>query len=240
MSKTTHIICILDRSTSMGGQQEEVIRNFNKFLEEQQSIEGKAKLTLALFDTNYELVYDRVKLSEAKPLNKETFRIQGCTAMNDAIGKTLTKMLDKEKAIVLIHTDGYENSSQKYSAEHVKEMVDSLKKKWEFIFVGGGIDARATADTFGIRKAAAVSNTLYGTENTYANFSNTTTAYRSGGLIASANVNLVEDGNFAEDDNINWDTIAAGTDASSDTVTTTDASDKLKDLDIDTLFDNQK
>lgn len=199
MSKTTHIICILDRSTSMGGLQDEVIRNFNKFLEEQQSIEGKAKLTLALFDTEYELVYDKVKLSEVKPLNRETFKIQGCTAMNDAIGKTLTKMLDKEKAIVLIHTDGEENSSREYSAGHIKEMVDSLKKKWEFIFVAGDLDAKKYADTYGIRKAAAVSNTLYGTANTYANFSSTTTAYRSGGLVASNAVNLVEDGNFAGD-----------------------------------------
>jgi len=198
MSKTTHIICILDRSTSMRGLQDEVIRNFNKFLEEQQSIEGKAKMTLVLFDTGYEMVYDRVKLANIKPLNRETFNIQGCTAMNDAIGKTLTKMLDKEKAIVLIHTDGDENSSTEYTASHIKEMVDSLKKKWEFIFVAGDLNAQAISANLGIMRSANVSNTLAGTQNTYANFSNTTTAYRDGGLIASASVNLAEDGNFAD------------------------------------------
>lgn len=200
MSNTTHIICILDRSTSMGPHQDEVIRNFNRFLEEQQSVEGKAKMTVALFDTGYELLYDRVKLSKVKPLNRETFQIQGCTAMNDAIGKTLVKLLDKEKAIVLIHTDGEENSSTHYTASHVKEMVDSLKKKWEFIFVAGDLNAQEVGSNLGFMRNANVSNTKYGITNTYANFSNTTTAYRTGGLVASANVNLVEDGYFANED----------------------------------------
>ena len=198
MAKTTHIICILDRSTSMRGQQDEVIRNFNKFLEEQQSMDGKAKLTVALFDTAYELLYDKVNLQKAKPLNRETFNIQGATAMNDAIGKTLSRMINKKKAIVLIHTDGEENSSGEYSQGAVKELVDTLKKKWEFIFVGGDINAKQTGCNLGIMRTANVSNTVYGTQNTYANFSNTTSAYRKGGLVASASVDLVEDGSFAD------------------------------------------
>ena len=203
MSKTTHIICILDRSTSMGRLQDEVITNFNKFLEEQQGLEGKAKMTLVLFDSGYEMVYDKVKLANIKPLNRDTFKIQGCTAMNDAIGKTLTKMKKKKKAIVLIHTDGEENSSTQYNGSHIKEMVDSLKKKWEFIFVAGDLNAKEISASLGIMRSANVSNTVYGTQNTYANFSNTTSAYRSGGLVASSAVNMVEDGNFAKDTTAN-------------------------------------
>ena len=200
MAKTTHIICILDRSTSMRRQQDEVIRNFNQFLEEQQSVEGKAKLTLALFDTEYELLYDKVDIQAARPLNRETFHIQGATAMNDAIGKTLSRLINKKRGIVLIHTDGDENSSQEYSAGAVKELVDTLKKKWEFIFVGGNINARQTGANLGIMRTANVSNTAYGTANTYQNFCATTSAYRDGGLAASAKVGLVEDGAFADGD----------------------------------------
>jgi hypothetical protein len=186
----------------MGGQQDEVIRNFNKFLEEQQSVDGKAKLTLALFDTSYSLVYDKINLQDAKPLNRETFCIQGATAMNDAIGKTLSRMINKKKAIVLIHTDGEENSSREYSQGAVKELVETLKKKWEFIFVGGDINAKQTGSNLGILRTANVSNTVFGTQNTYANFSNTTSAYRKGGLVASASVNLVEDGKFSDTGNL--------------------------------------
>jgi hypothetical protein len=182
----------------MFAQQDEVIRNFNKFLEEQQAIEGKAKLTLALFDSGYELVYDKVDLRYARPLNRDTFKIQGSTAMNDAIGKTLSRLVNKKKAIVLIHTDGEENSSREYSQGAVKELVDTLKKKWEFIFVGGDINARHTGSNLGIVRTAAVTNDCFGTENTYANFCSTTSAYRSGGLAASAKVGLVENGKYAD------------------------------------------
>ena len=50
----------------------------------------------------------------------------------------------------------------------------------------------------GIARTANVSNSVFGTQNTYANFSNTTTAYRAGGLVESASVNLVEDGQFVD------------------------------------------
>lgn len=242
MSNVTEIICILDRSGSMSGQANEVINNFNAFLKEQQSIDGEANLTLVLFDDQYELVYDSLNLKEVPPLTEGTYFTRGMTAMNDAIGQTLNKKQRNDKAIVLIHTDGWENASKEYTAATVKTLVDKLKKKWEFIFVGGDLDAKQVGSNLGIMRNASVTNTSFGTANTYANFSNTTTAYRSGGLVASANVNLVEDGQFADGDNVDWNSITGGTsDASGTTITTTsDASEPLKDLGIDKLFNNQE
>lgn len=229
MSNVTEIICILDRSGSMSGQANQVINNFNSFLKEQQSIEGDANLTLILFDDQYETVYNSLNLKEVPPLTEGTYFTRGMTAMNDAIGKTLNEKQRNEKAIVLIHTDGYENASKEYTQATVKTLVDKLKKKWEFIFVGGDLDAQQIGSSMGIMRNASVTNTDWGTANTYANFSNTTTAYRSGGLVASAAVNLVEDGDFA----------STGDVTDSVTTTTSDASDKLENLGIDELFKNQ-
>jgi hypothetical protein len=200
MAKTTHIICILDRSGSMSRQADEVISNFNTFLKEQQSLEGKAKLTLVLFDDEYDVVYDQLNIKKVPPLTSGTYFTRGMTAMNDAIGKTLNTLQRKKKAIVLVHTDGYENASQEYTYATVKTLVDKLKKKWEFIFVGGDINAREMGSNLGIVRTANVSNSAYGTQNTYANFSATTSAYRDGGLAASAAVNLVEDGQYVDGD----------------------------------------
>jgi len=198
MSEVTEIICILDRSGSMSNQASEVISNFNKFLIEQKSIEGKANLTLVLFDDEYDMVYDSLDLSEVPPLTEGTYFTRGMTAMNDGIGRTLNKKQRNEKAIVLIHTDGWENASQEYTYATVKTLVDKLKKKWEFIFVGGDINAKEMSANLGILRSANVSNTSFGTSNTYDNFSNTTSAYRVGGLEASTKVAMVEDGGFAE------------------------------------------
>ncbi len=225
MSKATEIICILDRSGSMGGQVEQVISNFNKFLEEQKALEGKANLTLVLFDDLIEVVYESKKLKKVPPLTTGTYFTRGMTAMNDAIGQTLNQLQRKKKAIVLIHTDGYENASKEYTADTVKTLVDKLKKKWEFIFVGGDLDSANIGGNLGIVRTASVSNSAFGTQNTYQNFSNTTAAYRTGGLAKSAMVSMVEDGSFAGDTSAVPET---------DKITT---GINLGDLDINTLDD---
>jgi uncharacterized protein YegL len=179
MSKTTHIICILDRSGSMSTLTESVISNFNTFLEEQKSVEGKAKLTLVLFDDRYEVVYDEVKLKDVKPLTTDTYFTRGMTAMNDAIGRTVSSKINKKKAIVLIHTDGFENASTEYSAKAVKELVDKQKEKWEFIFVGADIDAETVGNDLGITKTIKTSKSVNDLQDSYSVFSYTTAAYRS-------------------------------------------------------------
>ena len=180
MSKTTHIIAILDRSGSMAMMANEVIGNFNGFLKEQQSVEGKAKLTLVLFDDQYEVVYDKVDLQAAKPITAETYFTRGMTAMNDAVGKTLSRMRDKKNAIVLINTDGYENASKEYDQKAVKALVDQLKDKWEFIFVGADIDAAQIGGSLGIANTMQVKNDAVGVARAYDTMNFAATSYRSG------------------------------------------------------------
>ena len=219
--ETTEIICILDRSGSMSNQAGNVISNFNKFLKEQQELEGEANLTLVLFDDQYEMVYDSLNLKEVPPLTTGTYFKRGMTAMNEAIGQTLNTMQRNEKAIVLVNTDGYQNASKEYTNATVKTLVDNLKKKWEFIFAGGDIDAKSIGADLGIMRSANVSNTVIGTQNTYANFASTTSAYRTGGLTASAAVNLSEDGKFADDGAIKVTGEAIDLSNLSSTITTT-------------------
>jgi len=185
MAKTTHIICILDRSGSMSMQAPEVITNFNNFLKEQKSVEGKAKLSLVLFDDHYEIVHDKVNIKDVPKLTSDVYYTRGMTAMNDAIGRTLSRLEDKKNAIVMIHTDGYENASKEWTYDTVKQKVKQLKKKWEFIFVGGDIDAKQVGNNLGIMNTMQVTNDSIGNAHSYAMFANTTTAYRSGGVEAS-------------------------------------------------------
>jgi len=184
MSKTTHIICILDRSGSMGRMTEEVISNFNNFISEQKELEGKAKLTLVIFDDKYELIYDEANLQKTRPLTSEQFYARGMTAMNDAIGRTLTNKMNKKRAIVLIHTDGQENASTEYSSHAVKNLVDNKKGKWEFIFAGANIDARSTGMNYGFNNNVQTSITRKGLHDSYQVFNATTACYRAGNDVS--------------------------------------------------------
>lgn len=180
--KTTHIICVLDRSGSMSGMTGEVIKNFNCFLEEQQALEGKAKLTLVIFDTEYDVLYDEVDIQKAKPLTSKLYFARGGTAMNDAIGRVLSDKQNKKKAIVMIHTDGHENASREFSAKQIKKLVKGLKKKWEFIFVGAGIDAMTKNKDYGFTRTLNANNNSRSYANQYDMMNATTAVYRSHGL----------------------------------------------------------
>ena len=61
------------------------------------------------------------------------------------------------KVIVLILTDGYENSSREYTKSKVKEMVEHQRSvyRWEFVYLGANVDAFAEAGSMGMSLDAA-------------------------------------------------------------------------------------
>lgn len=158
----TELVFILDKSGSMAGLESDTIGGFNRMLKKQQEEAGEAILTTVLFDDQYEILHDRINIKEIKPITDKQYRIGGCTALLDAIGKTIQKIanaqqntaedLRADKVMFIITTDGLENASSEYSFRQIKQMVERQQEKfgWEFIFLGANIDAIATAARFGI------------------------------------------------------------------------------------------
>lgn len=179
----THIVAILDRSGSMGGKEREVVNAFNNFVEEQKKIPGKATLTLILFDDKYEVPIKKVKLKKAPALTEKQYYVRGMTALNDAVGKSIS-MFDKEKkVIVLIQTDGMENASQEWKTEKLKDEIQRRQKDgWEFVFIGAGIDAFAAGSMIGIdpNQIQNVTNDAEGIAVGAAMSSTYTSNYRTG------------------------------------------------------------
>lgn len=154
----TEIICILDRSGSMGSMLNETIEGFNSFIDEQKAVKGKAKVTLVQFDNKYEVIYSGVKLKNVPVLDTNTFKPRGMTALLDAIGKTLTEQKERitnekwaDKVIVVILTDGHENASQEFKTDTVKKLTkDAQDEGWSFVYLGANQDAIVAAQQFGI------------------------------------------------------------------------------------------
>ena len=83
-------------------------------------------------------------------LTREQYYADGCTALLDAIGRTITS-LDNEvagKVLFVITTDGLENSSRHFTKDQVKHLIET--HDWEFLFIGAGIDSYHEAYTLGI------------------------------------------------------------------------------------------
>jgi hypothetical protein len=178
---------------------DDAIGGFNKFLEEQQKLDGKANMTLAQFDNIYEMLYNGVDIKDVKPYTKETYIPRGMTALYDAVGKTITdvharlmKVSETErtkKVLMMILTDGHENASREYSMDSVKKLVDSRKSDgWEFVFIGAGLD-KFDVTSIGTSIGVNASNTLSfdrssrGMAVMYNSMSKMSASYRSSGDI---------------------------------------------------------
>jgi len=167
-TKRTELVFILDRSGSMAGLESDTIGGFNSLLHKQKTEPGEATVTTVLFDTEYDLLHDRIDIKGIESITSKDYYVRGSTALLDAIGKTVNKIdnvqkhtganAKADKVLIVIITDGLENSSKEYSAKQVRELVEQQKNefKWEFLFLGANIDAIATAGKFGIGADRAV------------------------------------------------------------------------------------
>jgi uncharacterized protein YegL len=164
----TEIVAILDKSGSMETLTHDTIGGYNAFIKEQKEIPGEAVLSTILFSTGPEVVlHNRVNISKVKPITEKEYKAGGGTALLDAMGRAINHIgmvLDHtpeeerpSKVIFFIITDGEENSSEEYSYQKIKEMVELQRNtySWEFLFMGANIDAFSAAESMGIRQDRA-------------------------------------------------------------------------------------
>ena len=164
----TELVFILDRSGSMSGLEADTIGGFNAMIEKQRKEDGECYVSTVLFDNCSEVLHDRIKLSEIKPMTDRDYTVRGCTALVDAIGGAIHHIGNVHKyarpedvpahTMFIITTDGMENASRRYTSDRVKEMIERQKERygWEFLFIGANIDAVETAARYGINRDRAV------------------------------------------------------------------------------------
>lgn len=159
----THIVAILDASGSMSDLTDDTIGGVNGFLKEQKKVKGKATVTLVQFNTEVSHVYENVNLKNIKPLTRRSYNPGGGTALLKAVADTIDETgrylaglpegQRPAKVVVLIVTDGQENSSPAwYSKANVSHVINHQRDvyKWEFVFLGANQDAIQEGRSLGI------------------------------------------------------------------------------------------
>lgn len=176
----TALMLVIDQSGSMGVIREESQQALDGLIKAQKEEPGKLSIKLVTF--NHKVTAH--KLVNAEDFEGVTLAPEGMTALHDAMGSGIT-LFDKEikdleeqpgKVIVVVLTDGMENSSIEYATASVKQLVESRKSAgWEFLFLGANQDAVFTAQQFGISKGSAL--TYEATAEGIAESINATTRY---------------------------------------------------------------
>lgn len=197
----THILMVVDKSGSMQPLISDTIGGFNKFLADQKAASGEATMDVVLFDTTYTFLCKQTKIQDVAPLSDTTYVPQGYTALLDAVGRGIsetTKWISDmpedarpSKVVVVIITDGAENSSREYKKAGINDMITRQRAEhgWEFLFLGANQDAITEAANMGIyaTQSASFSADPYGTRAVYETASLAVKSVRSGGSVDISN-----------------------------------------------------
>ncbi len=142
-----HSYILLDRTGSMEPIWSEALSSVNAYANGLATLDGgprvDADITLAAFDAQDGLQFDvlrsGVDAGRWRKVTNDEVSPRGMTPLYDAIGKivTLAEKDRPEKAIIVIMTDGEENSSQEMTKSAAKAALDRIRKKgWEVVFLG--------------------------------------------------------------------------------------------------------
>lgn len=156
--KPVHIVVLLDETGSMASIKDETISGFNKYVETIAAKPefAKAKLTLTRFNTIAINTDVKAKaLTDVPKLTNESYEPAASTNLYDAIGTTIKRLSDelstKEGALMVIITDGQENSSSEYSKSGIRNLIQEKEAQgWAFVYLGMGFDAFAAGGAMGM------------------------------------------------------------------------------------------
>ena len=170
-----YIIFILDTSGSMNSFGNETIHSLKKLIKEQQQTGVEFMFTLITCGEKVKFACknalgseigfsDEENLESAKVIiNVGDLEPGGMTPLLDAIGTAVNyqKKIETSNVLVVILTDGNENSSKEYTSADIQKLNKEMETeyKWKYIYLGANQDSFETRNSLGIKPlAGATSN----------------------------------------------------------------------------------
>lgn len=233
LNADTVITIIIDASGSMSGITGATLEGYNSFIEKQREEEGDVLVSLILFDSDWEdgsyslqklrLVrpYTALPLDEVPELTNEVYRANGGTPLRDAMGRGIgftddilqTVKTENPDTLVLVITDGGENTSRDYGAGLIKEMVEAREESgWTFIYMGANQDSWSETQGLGFSVGNVMNYAAHDIkEGAFDKIAVSTVNYRSvsreektSGLVGSYTTsNFFNDAGVTEDQPVN-------------------------------------
>ncbi len=196
--KLVHVCFVIDSSGSMMGSEKDVVGGFKKTIEEQKAVkDGECIVSLYEFASDVKQVYLGKSLDKVEDID---YTVGGMTRLYDGIGTAVDEigrwLADKpederpSKNIIVIITDGGENSSTEYRLKDIKERIKTQENvyNWSFVYLGNDLSNAKDADDIGIKYRGFTTKKKF--YNNYDVISTGLTAYRCAANVAEASLAL--------------------------------------------------
>ncbi|MBQ0085967.1 MAG: VWA domain-containing protein [Prevotella sp.] len=167
-------LLILDESGSMSSIEKQAVDSVNETLQSVRAAQKKYEdqehfVSFVTFNSDgIKTILDRAEAQKAEDITPAQFNPACCTPLYDAIGISVNKLkksvVENDKVLVTIITDGYENASKEYNQASIKALTEKLGKEvWTFAYIGANQDAMAVSHGLGIKNAMNFQATVCGT-----------------------------------------------------------------------------
>lgn len=187
----THVLLATDKSGSMSSLANDVRGGFNTYIDGlADDKDGRYRITARLFDTSVTELCTAAKPRAVPRLDILSYSPGGGTALLDAVGELIvgfekaTTLGEDERVLLVVQTDGEENSSREYRLDTIRQMITEREAggRWACLFLGAGRDAWRQADGMGFQagQTIRVGDDSHGTASSYGGLRGATVSYAAG------------------------------------------------------------
>lgn len=202
----TSIVVVIDESGSMGGLRGSTIEGINTAMAKlrEELTDHETLVSLLTFDTTtfrppVRYLAEAMSIGGVPVLHFGNYTPSGGTPLYDAVAQAIAvadrqeERLGECKTIVIVQTDGEENSSKEYPGAaglaKLKSMIEARKAKgWEIQFMGAnlGENAYRTSMGLGINVGTTRSYTGANTVEAFSQFAQNVAAFATGVAASTA------------------------------------------------------
>ena len=176
------VYVLFDRTGSMAPRIDEALVSTNAYIK---ALAKKVLTTVAVFDTTgpFDLIRESVVAKDFSPIERREVEPRNGTPLYDSVGKMIEKALsdNPKKAVIVVQTDGQENSSTEYNLDTIKARIEAVKQKgWEILFLGNDFDVAQTTSSFGLKSSKGITRSQGNYQESVQALSFGTSSYLSG------------------------------------------------------------
>lgn len=198
----TRIAMVVDESGSMSSLLKATRDGFDEYIQDLKSDDAdEVTVSLTTFSASVTRRFTNVEPSKIGSLESYEYWPNGSTALYDGITDAVFALEEsvgpRDRAIVVVITDGYENASRYATRQQVLDLIKKKEatERWTFAYIGANQNAFSVGNQMGFQAGNTYSvgaATMDSMSQTYSKLASDTKRFR-GGMQTASNVFLSED-----------------------------------------------